>query len=106
MTKRFAVLLSIPGLRDRDLAAMPRLAALGAGGITVPLVHTFPCLTCVSQVTLTTGVTPQRHGVFANGFFWRDRNKQDGGEVEMWTAWNQAVEAPQIWTLLPGTIRS
>jgi predicted AlkP superfamily pyrophosphatase or phosphodiesterase len=95
MTKPFAVLLSIPGLRATDVAAMPRLSALGKGGITVPLAHTFPCVTCVSQVTLTTGVSPERHGVFANGFFWRDRN-----EVEMWTAWNSAVEAPQIWTML------
>jgi predicted AlkP superfamily pyrophosphatase or phosphodiesterase len=95
MTKRFAVLLSIPGLRAADLALMPRLSALGKGGATVPLAHTFPCVTCVSQVTLTSGVAPERHGVFANGFFWRDR-----GEVEMWTAWNKTVEAPQIWTLL------
>jgi predicted AlkP superfamily pyrophosphatase or phosphodiesterase len=90
MTKRFAVLLSIPGLRAADLASMPRLSALGKGGVTAPLAHTFPCVTCVSQVTLTTGVTPDKHGVFANGFFWRDR-----GEVEMWTAWNSTVEAPQ-----------
>ena len=95
MANRFAVLLSIPGLRAGDLAAMPRLAALGKGGVTLPIAHTFPCVTCPSQATLTTGTTPQEHGVIANGFFWREK-----GEVEMWTAWNEAIQRPQIWTLL------
>jgi predicted AlkP superfamily pyrophosphatase or phosphodiesterase len=95
MTNRFAVLLSIPGLRASDLPSMPRLSALGKDGLSVPIAHTFPCLTCPIQATLTTGVGPQRHGVVANGFFWRER-----GEVEMWTAWNQVVQAPQIWTIL------
>jgi predicted AlkP superfamily pyrophosphatase or phosphodiesterase len=95
MTNRFAVLLSIPALRASDLAAMPRLSALAQRGATTSLAHTFPCVTCPSQATLTTGVGPKRHGVIANGFFWRDR-----GEVEMWTAWNKVVEAPQIWKLL------
>src|SRR4051812_40074453 len=93
--KRFAVLLSIPGLRAKDLAAMPRLSALAERGSTHALAHSFPCVTCPSQATLTTGVTPDRHGIVANGFFWRER-----GEVEMWTAWNEVVEAPQIWDLL------
>jgi predicted AlkP superfamily pyrophosphatase or phosphodiesterase len=95
MANRFAVLLSIPGLRTADLVAMPRLTALGKGGTTLPLAHTFPCLTCPSQAALTTGTGPQQHGVIANGFFWRER-----GEVEMWTAWNEAIQRPQIWTLL------
>ncbi len=95
MANRFAVLLSIPGLRAADVASMPRLSALGKGGATLPIAHTFPCVTCPSQAALTTGTTPAEHGVIADGFFWRDR-----GEVEMWTAWNKVVERPQIWTLL------
>jgi predicted AlkP superfamily pyrophosphatase or phosphodiesterase len=95
MANRFAVLLSIPGLRAADLASMPRLSALGKGGATLPIAHTFPCVTCPSQAALTTGTGPEQHGVIANGFFWRDR-----GEVEMWTAWNEAIQRPQIWTLL------
>lgn len=95
MTNRFAVLLSIPGLRASDLGSMPRLSAWKDDGFSAPIAHTFPCVTCPSQATLTTGVGPQRHGVVANGFYWRDR-----GEVEMWTAWNSVVQAPQIWTTL------
>src|SRR3984957_13279346 len=95
MANRFAVVLSIPGLRAADLASMPRLTALGKGGAPLPIAHTFPCVTCPSQAALTTGTGPEQHGVIANGFFWRDR-----GEVEMWTAWNEAVQQPQIWTRL------
>ncbi len=38
---------------------------------------------------------PNEHGVVANGFFWREDKK-----VEMWTAWNEVIQQPQIWDLL------
>ena len=44
---------------------------------------------------MLTGKTPAEHGVIANGFYWRDTQ-----EVEMWTAWNEKIQAPQIWDLL------
>jgi predicted AlkP superfamily pyrophosphatase or phosphodiesterase len=31
----------------------------------------------------------------ANGFYWREKH-----EVEMWTAWNDVITAPQIWDTL------
>lgn len=93
---RHVVLLSIPGLRAGDLAAMPRLAGLAKpGGAVLPLTPSFPAVTCPVQANLTTGVAPQRHGVIANGFFYRER-----GTVEMWTAWNECFQAPQIWEQL------
>lgn len=93
---QYAVLLSIPGLRAGDLSSMPRLSALAAdGGASVPLTPSFPCMTCPVQVSLTTGVGPEQHGVVANGFYWRDK-----GQPEMWTAWNETIEAPQIWQTL------
>ncbi|MGH7199533.1 MAG: alkaline phosphatase family protein, partial [Planctomycetaceae bacterium] len=91
----YAVLLSIPGLRGTDLAAMPRLSALADGGRTLPLAPSFPCVTCAVQANLTTGAGPEQHGIVANGFYWRDT-----GEVEMWTAWNEVFQAPQIWDRL------
>ncbi|MCH8828985.1 MAG: alkaline phosphatase family protein, partial [Planctomycetes bacterium] len=93
---RHVVLLSIPALRMQDLASMPRLTALAAdGGKTVPLVPTFPALTCPVQVSLTTGVTAEEHGVIANGFYWREKDS-----FEMWTAWNEVIQTPQIWDRL------
>lgn len=91
----FVVLLSIPGLREKDLAAMPRLRQLTERGDRTALVSSFPCVTCPVQVNMTTGKLPRDHGVIANGFYWREKH-----EVEMWTAWNDVIEAPQIWDLL------
>ena len=38
---------------------------------------------------------PREHGVVANGFYWRDQRR-----VEMWTAWNDCIQRPQIWDML------
>lgn len=89
------ILLSVPGLQSRDLAQMPRLRQLAAEGDQATLVPGFPCVTCPVQANMTTGYPPSEHGVIANGFFWRER-----GEVQMWTAWNDCIERPQIWDIL------
>ena len=89
------VLLSIPGLRDRDLARMPNLSALSAAGERAALVPNFPAVTCPVQANMTTGRPPSEHGVIANGFYRRYKH-----EVEMWTAWNTIIEQRQIWDRL------
>lgn len=96
------LLISIPGLRQQDLDAMPNLRGLAATGETARLVPSFPAVTCPVQASMTTGRLPTEHGVVANGFYWREKR-----EVEMWTAWNDCILAPQIWDVLherrPGT---
>ena len=89
------ILLSIPGLREKDVAVMGNLKELMAGGEIAELVPSFPCVTCPVQANLTTGTLPREHGVVANGFYWRDRQ-----EVEMWTSPNDCIQKPQIWDLL------
>ena len=89
------ILLSIPGLREKDVTAMPKLRSLMAGGEIAELVPSFPCVTCPVQTNMTTGRGPAEHGVVANGFFWRQKR-----HVVMWTAPNECVEQPQIWDLL------
>lgn len=86
------VLVSIPGLRQSDLARMPMLTQFTSSGDLAPFVPSFPCVTCPVQTNMTTGRLPTEHGVIANGFYWRDKR-----EVEMWTAWNQVIQAPQVW---------
>ncbi|MDA7950268.1 MAG: alkaline phosphatase family protein [Pirellulaceae bacterium] len=88
-------LLSIPGLREEDLAKMPNLSALVEKGDQATLVPSFPAVTWPVQANMLTGKLPSEHGVVANGFFWRDENR-----VEMWTANNEKVLAPQIWDIL------
>jgi len=89
------VLLSIPGLRASDIASMPHLARLAARGEQAALVPSFPCVTCPVQAAMTTGALPNEHGVTANGFYYREQR-----EIEMWTAWNDCIQRPQIWDLL------
>ena len=89
------ILLSVPGLREKDVAAMPRLRELTAGGAIAELVPSFPCVTCPVQANMTTGRRPADHGVVANGFYRRDKQ-----QVEMWTSPNDCIRRPQIWDLL------
>ena len=89
------LLLSIPGLRREDLARMPSLAALAAGGRCLPLAAGFPAVTCPVQATLTTGSPPARHGIVANGLF--DRSTE---HLEMWISPDSVHRAPRIWDVL------
>lgn len=96
-----AILLSIPGLREQDLGAMPHLSRLAAGGGRAKLAPSFPAVTCPVQANMTTGLLPREHGVVANGFYWRDQHV-----VEMWTSWNDCIQRPQIWDRLHDMDRS
>ena len=86
------VILTIPGLRASDVTHMPRLQQLMQQGTQLPLTTSFPAVTWPAQANLLTGKLPNEHGVIANGFYWRETR-----EVEMWTAWNEKIEQPQIW---------
>jgi len=92
---RTVVLLSIPGLRSRDLGAMPRLLDLTRKGISVPLRHSGPALSGPVQANLTTGVGPAKHGIIGSGFF-----SWDGGGVQRWTTGGDFVEVSQVWETL------
>jgi hypothetical protein len=89
------ILLSVPGLREKDVAVMPNLRRLLAGGEIAELAPSFPCVTCPVQANMTTGQKPKEHGVIADGFYWRDKR-----QVEMWTAPNECIQRPQIWDIL------
>ena len=89
------IFLSIPGLRPGDLEAMPNLVRLMAGGEQSELRASFPAVTWPVQSNMLTGKLPAEHGVVANGFYWREER-----QVEMWTAWNDKILAPQIWDVL------
>ena len=92
---QYVILVSVPGLRERDLSAMPNLSRLATGGGYASLAPSFPAVTCPVQANMTTGKRPRDHGVIANGFYWRDQRR-----VEMWTAWNDCILQPQIWDVL------
>ncbi|MFM9059253.1 MAG: alkaline phosphatase family protein [Planctomycetaceae bacterium] len=89
------LVLSVPGLRQADLARMPTLAALAARGQCLPLAPGFPALTCPVQATLTTGATPAVHGIVANGLF--DRASR---HLEMWISPDAVHRAPRLWDVV------
>jgi predicted AlkP superfamily pyrophosphatase or phosphodiesterase len=91
----YVILLSIPGLRGKDVDAMPRLRSLTQNGDRAELGAGFPAVTCPVQANMTTGLPPSEHGIVANGFFWRERD-----EVEMWTSPNSCIQRPQLWDIL------
>jgi len=95
MSHQHVVLVSLPGLRSVDLSQMPTLASLANCGASLPLVPSFPCVTCPAQISLSTGVPANEHGVIANGIYWRQQHKP-----EFWTFWNDIIEVPRIWDRL------
>ncbi|MCA9254576.1 MAG: alkaline phosphatase family protein, partial [Phycisphaerales bacterium] len=95
MPHEFCFLVSVPGLRRRDLEHMPRLRALADSGASADLRPTFPCVTSPVQASMLTGATPDRHGIIGNGFYHRDR-----GEVELWVGRNNLVQGAQLWNTL------
>jgi len=89
------LVLSVPGLRRADLARMPAVAALAAGGQCLPLAPGFPAVTCPVQATLTTGTPPAAHGIVANGLF--DRQSR---HLEMWISPDSVHRTPRLWDVV------
>jgi predicted AlkP superfamily pyrophosphatase or phosphodiesterase len=86
------VLLNAVGLTPRLLPFAPRLQALAEAGWIRPLREVLPAVTCTAQATLLTGATPQRHGIVANGWLWRDT-----GEVRFWQQSNRLIQATPLY---------
>ncbi|MEM6980984.1 MAG: nucleotide pyrophosphatase/phosphodiesterase family protein [Planctomycetota bacterium] len=84
MTKPL-VILNVVGLTLEHLPHAPRLASVGdARAWQSPL----PAVTCSSQATMLTGVSPRQHGIVGNGWLYRDT-----GEVRFWQQSRRLIEA-------------
>lgn len=86
------LLLNAVGLTPRLLPSAPRLQALANAGWLRPLHEVVPAVTCTAQATLLTGQTPERHGIVANGWLWRDT-----GEVRFWQQSNRLIQATPLY---------
>ena len=62
------ILVSIDGFRPDylDRGVTPRLGALAKGGVTGPMLPSFPSKTFPNHWTLVTGLVPDHHGIVAN----------------------------------------
>jgi predicted AlkP superfamily pyrophosphatase or phosphodiesterase len=86
------VLINAVGLTPRLLPLAPRLSALAKAGWMTPLREVLPAVTCTAQATLLTGTSPERHGVVANGWLFRDTN-----EVRFWQQSNGLIQAEPLY---------
>jgi predicted AlkP superfamily pyrophosphatase or phosphodiesterase len=86
------VVLNAVGLTPRLLPHAPRLAAIAEAGWQAAMPETLPAVTCTAQATLLTGTTPERHGIVANGWHFRDTN-----EVRFWQQSNALMQAEPIY---------
>jgi predicted AlkP superfamily pyrophosphatase or phosphodiesterase len=70
----------------------PNLQRLAARGGLRPLCTVTPAVTCSVQSTLLTGLMPSRHGIVANGWYFRDLS-----EVWLWRQSNHLVTGEKVW---------
>jgi predicted AlkP superfamily pyrophosphatase or phosphodiesterase len=110
MANRVCV-LDIPGLSRELLVNVPSSSALGKWldkSSVVGLTPSWPAVTCSVQATLTTGLSPEQHGIVANGLpTFRSSDDQalvDSSnfaeyrkQVSFWEQSNQILQAPRFW---------
>ncbi|ONI80955.1 alkaline phosphatase family protein [Saccharothrix sp. ALI-22-I] len=83
------VVVDVVGMTPALLKHMPNLAGLGW---QAELGTVLPAVTCSAQATLLTGLTPARHGIVGNGWYFRDL-----GEIHLWRQHNRLVGGEKLW---------
>src|SRR5947209_5698908 len=86
------VLVNAVGLTSRWLRHAPRLHALAHSGWLRRLQDVVPAVTCTAQATMLTGALPDRHGIVANGWLFRDT-----GEVRFWQQSNRLLQSEPVY---------
>jgi predicted AlkP superfamily pyrophosphatase or phosphodiesterase len=86
------VLINAVGLTPRLLDHAPRLSAVAKAGWVADMPETLPAVTCTAQATLLTGLSPDAHGVVANGWLFRDTT-----EVRFWQQSNRLIQAEPLY---------
>src|SRR5579862_3174450 len=86
------VLVNAVGLTSRLLPFGPHFRSLAERGWCRRLLEPLPAVTCTAQATLLTGQSPEKHGIVANGWLWRDT-----GEVRFWQQSNRLIEAEPLY---------
>ena len=73
----------------------PNLRKLAESGGMARLPCPFPAVTCTSQATLLSGTTPDRHGIVANGWHFREL-----GETWLWRQSHALMQAEDVHSTL------
>src|SRR5215813_1535055 len=92
---RKTVVINVVGLTRGLLGEhTPYLSGWARRGKVAKIESAFPAVTCTAQATYLTGKHPDRHGVVANGWYFRDEC-----EVKFWRQSNHLVQAPKVWEI-------
>jgi predicted AlkP superfamily pyrophosphatase or phosphodiesterase len=87
------VVLDVVGLTQEFLdARMRRLNEWAAKRNVSTITPVLPAVTCTTQATFYTGESPVRHGIVANGWYFRD-----DCEIHFWRQSNRLIQAPKLW---------
>ena len=87
------IVLNVVGLTPELIGEhTPFLSKWQKKGKTTSIKPVLPAVTCTAQATYYTGENPNRHGIVANGWYFRDEC-----EVKLWRQSNKLVQAPKIW---------
>jgi predicted AlkP superfamily pyrophosphatase or phosphodiesterase len=87
------VVLDVVGLTPEFLdARMPRLNEWATKRKVSTITPVLPAVTCTTQATFYTGELPLRHGIVANGWYFRD-----DCEIHFWRQSNRLIQAPKLW---------
>ena len=90
---RRVMVINVVGLTPGMIGAnTPHLARLAQDGFMRPLTTVFPAVTCTVQASLLTGLPPARHGIVANGWFFRELN-----EILFWKQSNQLIQGETVY---------
>jgi len=91
--KKPLLVLNIVGLTPSLLGDnTPHLNALINDGFMAPLKAVFPAVTCTAQSSMLTGLTPDKHGIVANGWYFREL-----AEIWLWRQSNHLVHGDKVW---------
>ena len=87
------IVLNVVGLTPELIGEhTPFLSQWQKKGKTTSIKPVLPAVTCTAQATYYTGENPNRHGIVANGWYFRDEC-----EIKLWRQSNKLVQAPKIW---------
>jgi predicted AlkP superfamily pyrophosphatase or phosphodiesterase len=87
------VVIDVVGLTHSMLGAnTPHLQWLAREGFSRPMGTVLPAVTCTTQSTILTGLTPSGHGAVANGWYFRDLS-----EVWFWRQSNRLVRGERVY---------
>ncbi|MGB1813793.1 MAG: nucleotide pyrophosphatase/phosphodiesterase family protein, partial [Rubripirellula sp.] len=82
-------IINAVGLTPELLKYAPRISAIGE---SQPIRAPLPAVTCTSQATLLTGLSPAQHGIVGNGWYYRDTQ-----EIRFWQQANSLLEGEKFY---------